>query len=177
MYQWRIFLERYNSYVSHIAPFEVNWGDDKATQHQGNSSTVRKCWMWHWKLLLQQESKFKHKTWFVITMTNKSSQTFSHWIFGYGSLICPKSRAVTAPSLQGRRATPVVVHHLERIWSLPVPQVGQTFMGIRRQPHAQAVGVLVPVSDEELDQFDIREQQFCKRSQIKAAGHLSCGFF
>jgi len=32
-----------------------------------------------------------------------------------------------------------------------------TFMGIRQQAGATAVGVLVPVSDEELAQFDVRE--------------------
>ena len=90
-------------------------------------------------------------------MTAKTANTFPHWIFGYGSLICPSSRAVTAPSLQGRRSTPVLVRHLERLWSFPIPECGQTFMGIRRQPQAQAVGVLVPVSDDELAQFDMRE--------------------
>jgi hypothetical protein len=32
-----------------------------------------------------------------------------------------------------------------------------TFMGIRRKPQATCVGVLVPVTDEELAQFDVRE--------------------
>ena len=93
------------------------------------------------------------------TTKTTTTTTFPHWIFGYGSLICPSSRAVTAPSLQGRRATPVSVRHLERLWSFPVTECGMTFMGIRPNPQSRAacVGVLVPVSDEELVQFDARE--------------------
>ena len=80
-----------------------------------------------------------------------------HYIFGYGSLICPISRAVTAPTLADRAATPVRVKHLERLWSFPVKQCGMTFMGIRVKPNAECAGVLVPVNDEELAQFDKRE--------------------
>ena len=80
---------------------------------------------------------------------------FAHYIFGYGSLICPASRAVTAPTLVGRPATPVRVHGVERIWSLPFR--GLTFLGIRVRETAECVGVLVPVDDEELAQFDRRE--------------------
>ena len=83
--------------------------------------------------------------------------TFPHYVFGYGSLICPSSRAVTAPTLKTRVATPVRVRHLERVWSFPVPQCAMTFMGIRKTRHATCVGVLVPVNDEELLQFDDRE--------------------
>lgn len=83
--------------------------------------------------------------------------TYSHYIFGYGSLICPSSRAVTAPTLQNRMVTPVRVHHLERVWSFPVEMCKTTFMGIRIKKNAECVGVLVPVNDDELAQFDIRE--------------------
>ena len=80
---------------------------------------------------------------------------FPHYIFGYGSLICPTSRAVTAPTLAGRPATPVRVHGVERIWSLPFG--GLTFLGIRVRDKADCVGVVVPVNDDELAQFDRRE--------------------
>lgn len=82
---------------------------------------------------------------------------YAHYIFGYGSLICPSSRVITAPTLQNRMATPVLVRHLERVWSFPVEFCGMTFMGIRHRENASCVGVLVPVNDEELDQFDLRE--------------------
>jgi len=90
-----------------------------------------------------------------------TTTTFPHYIFGYGSLICPSSRAVTAPTLQHRVATPVRVRGLQRIWSFPVPTCAMTFMGIRKKArhnnNATCVGVLVPVNDEELIQFDARE--------------------
>jgi hypothetical protein len=78
-----------------------------------------------------------------------------HYIFGYGSLICPRSRALTAPTLAQRAVIPVRVQGLERIWSLPFR--GLTFMGIRQRRQAECVGVLIPVNDEELAQFDLRE--------------------
>ena len=43
-----------------------------------------------------------------------------HFIFGYGSLICPLSRAVTAPSLKDAIAEPTVISHIERTWSARV---------------------------------------------------------
>lgn len=44
-------------------------------------------------------------------------RTERHFIFGYGSLICHRSRAITAPSLMKKPAIPVVVEHLTRTWS------------------------------------------------------------
>jgi hypothetical protein len=86
-----------------------------------------------------------------------ATASFSHYIFGYGSLICSASRAVTAPTLVGRPAIPARVKGLERIWSLPYPDGGATFMGIRVRRQAECVGVLIPVDDTELAQFDLRE--------------------
>lgn len=83
--------------------------------------------------------------------------TFRHYIFGYGSLICPASRARTAPTLFDRVATPARVKHLERSWSLPVQEYGMTFIGVRERHGADCVGVLVPVNEEKLDLFDVRE--------------------
>mmetsp|Transcript_99621 Transcript_99621/g.286163 ORF Transcript_99621/g.286163 Transcript_99621/m.286163 type:complete len:273 (-) Transcript_99621:294-1112(-) len=84
-----------------------------------------------------------------------SHDDWPHYIFGYGSLICPLSRAVTAPTLAQRSVIPVRVQGLERIWSLPFR--GLTFMGIRQRPQAECVGVLIPVNEDELAQFDSRE--------------------
>jgi len=81
--------------------------------------------------------------------------SFSNLIFGYGSLICPKSRTITAPTLKGRQAIPVRVDHLERLWSIRTG--GATLLGIRVEKGKNCVGVLIPVSDTELEQFDIRE--------------------
>ena len=42
------------------------------------------------------------------------SPSFQQFVFGYGSLICPHSRAITAPGLADKTATPVLVRHVER---------------------------------------------------------------
>ena len=81
-----------------------------------------------------------------------------HFIFGYGSLICPHSRAVTAPTLAQKTATPVLVKHVERTWAKV--STGFTAMGVRFQDDAECVGVLLPVDDVELEQFDEREQGY-----------------
>ena len=95
-----------------------------------------------------------------------TTTTTSHYIFGYGSLICKHSRSLTttAPSTIGTTttrstndlATPVLVRGLERVWSVRAP----TFcaMGVRMQPHAECLGVLLPVeSREDLERLDERE--------------------
>ncbi len=97
-----------------------------------------------------------------------------HFIFGYGSLICHRSRAITAPSLASKPAIPVVVEHLSRTWSARVPRQynmidpgmtttneleihGQTAMGIVRAKNTKCSGVLIEVDNIELQHFDIRE--------------------
>ena len=48
--------------------------------------------------------------------------SMKNFIFGYGSLICPQSRAITAPTLSNAIAEPVVVNHIERTWSARVTE-------------------------------------------------------
>mmetsp|Transcript_5978 Transcript_5978/g.7758 ORF Transcript_5978/g.7758 Transcript_5978/m.7758 type:complete len:255 (-) Transcript_5978:13-777(-) len=87
------------------------------------------------------------------------------YIFGYGSLICSKSRGVTCPELNDRTAIPVNVKGMERTWSKRA-RFGMTAMGIRFREEAQCAGVLVPISsEEELAMFDKREQGY-KRHRI-----------
>jgi len=97
-----------------------------------------------------------------------SSHFFSlpiHSQTGYGSLICPHSRAVTVSSKQqlGQphdvAALPVVVKGLERTWTKRTTR-GMTAMGVLPVPGAECVGVLVPVTDEDLGKFDQREQGY-----------------
>ena len=107
-----------------------------------------------------------------------------HFIFGYGSLICPKSRAITAPTLTNRLAQPISVQNLKRSWSARVdndPHVppqqtekdeirqnirGHTAVGvIRDESGCWCSGVLIEVSDMELAQFDEREYGY-NRVQI-----------
>ena len=86
------------------------------------------------------------------TAMNKVVQEF---VFGYGSLICPVSRALTAPALAEKTVTPVLVKHVERTWAKRC--WGMTAMGVRFKDDARCVGVLLPVNNHELKQFDRRE--------------------
>eukprot|EP00970_Alexandrium_tamarense_P014764 scaffold4343_cov195-Alexandrium_tamarense.AAC.22 len=92
-----------------------------------------------------------------------------HFIFGYGSLICPQSRVITSPTLHNVVAEPVVIHHIERTWSARVTRKqatsqsgrdhieGWTPMGVRMRYGANCNGVLIHVDEEELMRFDVRE--------------------
>ena len=119
-----------------------------------------------------------------------------HFIFGYGSLICPQSRAITAPTLQNAIAEPVIIDHIERTWSarvlgdLPLPSLnsderssevaseevqngdhvikGWTPMGVRFKQGSRCNGVLIHVDEEELKRFDIREGGY-ERFKINVA--------
>jgi hypothetical protein len=125
---------------------------------------------------------------------------YSHYIFGYGSLLCPISRAITIPTLQHRVATPVKIKHLQRMWSFPVVECGMTFMGIittqqqqqqleqhldndhsnaedQEQVVVECAGVLVPIlNDAELEQLDAREfgyeRQRIEHDHVIAIPHL-----
>ncbi|GKY99915.1 hypothetical protein MPSEU_000945100 [Mayamaea pseudoterrestris] len=77
------------------------------------------------------------------------------FIFAYGSLICPHSRALTAPSMANVQAIPVRVTHLERHFSMPTGS--WTAMGVRFRRNATCVGVLLAVTKQELRRFDKRE--------------------
>ena len=86
-----------------------------------------------------------------------------HYIFGYGSLICSHSRAVTASSDAAQPAAiPVKVSGLERVWSKRSAKLGMTAVGIRFAQDASTVGVLVPVTEADLARFDVREQGYSR---------------
>ena len=53
-------------------------------------------------------------------LSSEDDDDCQHYIFGYGSLICPQSRAISAPTLAGKDAHPVLVQHLARTWSARV---------------------------------------------------------
>jgi hypothetical protein len=77
---------------------------------------------------------------------------------GYGSLICPNSRAKTVPEIAGKCATPVVVEGVQRTWAKRARRM--TAMGISFVDNAECVGVLLPVEKKKLIQFDQREQGY-----------------
>jgi cation transport regulator ChaC len=89
----------------------------------------------------------------------KTATTLTHFVFGYGSLICPESRAITAPEQSHKIATPVSVRNIERVWSKRTAR-GMTAMGVRFVEDAACIGVILPVSDKELALFDEREQGY-----------------
>lgn len=79
-----------------------------------------------------------------------------NYVFGYGSLICSKSRSITAPETGDREVTPALVRGLERTWAKR-SVTGMTAMGVRFEKDAECVGVFLPLTDSELLQFDERE--------------------
>jgi len=99
---------------------------------------------------------------------------FPHFVFGYGSLICSKSRAITAPTVANREIIPVTVKGVERTWAKKSKR-GYTSMGVRFQEEAECVGVLLPVSNKELEQFDEREIGY-DRYELQAEDIFPIGF-
>lgn len=93
---------------------------------------------------------------FSWTPNNDANNLLQHFVFGYGSLICANSRAVTAPETGDKLVTPVIVQGLERTWAKRTNR-GMTAMGVRFVKEGECVGVLVPVSEDELSMFDQRE--------------------
>lgn len=106
-----------------------------------------------------------------------------HYVFGYGSLMCPESRSITNPNLikrEGKRiefirgsgchfsltprfvtclygiALPVVIQDVERVWSARTSS-GFTAMGVRFRKGAECTGVLIEVKADELADLDKRE--------------------
>jgi len=82
-----------------------------------------------------------------------------HFIFGYGSLICPLSRMITSPSLANHQALPVILNNVKRTWSART-KTGYTAMGVRFQEGAKCTGVLLEVNGKELLQLDEREKAY-----------------
>ena len=103
--------------------------------------------------------------------TSMNRQTL-HYIFGYGSLICSKSRKISAPTLT-KLAIPVIVNDIRRTWTARVGRPshrspeqihdtihGQTAMGIQRSRGHRCTGVLIEVNQQELANFDLRERGY-----------------
>ncbi|KAI2508184.1 hypothetical protein MHU86_6235 [Fragilaria crotonensis] len=82
----------------------------------------------------------------------------SQFIFGYGSLICSHSRAVTSPEHAHSFVTPVAVKGVERVWSKRSHRM--TAMGIRFNSSALTMGILLPVTAQDIKAFDRREQGY-----------------
>ena len=77
-----------------------------------------------------------------------------NYIFGYGSLINPESRAKTGES---GIAIPVRLWGVQRAWNLVAHAFQLTGVGATYKPSSYANGVIIPVSESELPKFDERE--------------------
>lgn len=89
--------------------------------------------------------------------TNDGDGHIQAYVVGYGSIMCPFSRAMTAKELAGTRGMPVMVQNTERVWSKKSIK-GMTAMGVRRDvAGSQCTGVMLPVTKDELVRFDQRE--------------------
>jgi hypothetical protein len=82
----------------------------------------------------------------------------SQFIFGYGSLLCSHSRAVTLPEHAQAVVTPVAVKGVERVWSKRADRM--MAMGIRFNSAASTIGILLPVTMQDIQAFDVREQGY-----------------
>ena len=72
-------------------------------------------------------------------------------------MICPDSRAITAPTVADRLAVPVSIKGIERTWTKKSLVSRTTSMGVQFRDDAKCVGVLIPVDQDELHSFDERE--------------------
>jgi cation transport regulator ChaC len=114
--------------------------------------------------------KIKGQICAILGDTQQMGADRMNFIFGYGSLICPQSRAVTAPTLTSV-AEPATMNNIERTWSARVmrgPSCGSgsanrkhikgwTPMGVRIRKGVKCNGVLFCVDEQELHRFDVRE--------------------
>jgi hypothetical protein len=82
-----------------------------------------------------------------------------HFVFGYGSLICPESRSITNPNLMDREPLPVMIQDVERVWSARTAS-GYTAMGVQFREGASCTGVLIEVKEDELADLDKREANY-----------------
>lgn len=91
-----------------------------------------------------------------------------HYIFGYGSLIEKASRLRTSPNASN--ALPAGIEGFKRGWfaRTGVEGLTTTFLGCIADPNSYCNGVVYEISEEELEQTDIRERGY-ERIRIDAA--------
>lgn len=75
-------------------------------------------------------------------------------IFGYGSLVNARTRKLTGET---GKAIPVEVADYQRRWNVPIKKQNRTAFGVEKKEGQVCNGVVVEVSEAELEKFDIRE--------------------
>jgi hypothetical protein len=88
-----------------------------------------------------------------------NTRMIQHFVFGYGSSIIAKCRSVATPEQGFKIATPALAKGIEFLWSKHTKQ-GMTAMGVEFVADGACVGVLLPVNDKELKQFDQLDQGY-----------------
>ena len=81
----------------------------------------------------------------------------THYIFGYGSLICQDSRSRTGITSD---ASPVEVQGIQRRWSMHSPEWPATAVSAHDSPKHRCNGVYFAVDADNLKNFDRREQGY-----------------
>ena len=77
-----------------------------------------------------------------------------NFIFGYGSLMSKESRAKTGMTGD---AIPVRVKGLQRAWNQVIPNAFVTALGVVFEEEAFCNGVIIPIAESQLPNFDKRE--------------------
>lgn len=81
----------------------------------------------------------------------------THYIFGYGSLICQDSRSRTGFS---GKAHPIEVNGIARKWSMHSPEWPATAVSAHDEEREISNGVYFEVDSVNLEKFDEREQGY-----------------
>ena len=95
-------------------------------------------------------------------------------LFGYGSLLSPRSIDRTLPGFlqRGQRLIPLRARNWRRTWTAVMPNTsalsdgngftpkGIAFMNVEPEKGAEALGIVFPVSEEDVKALDIREHLY-----------------
>ena len=97
-----------------------------------------------------------------IFASNHDNETESaqHYVFGYGSLMCPLSRQITNENLMNKFTIPILIHDLERRWCARTT-TGYTAMGVQFTTKRFCTGILIgTINSVELEDLDRREASY-----------------
>lgn len=99
------------------------------------------------------------------------SNTFKSYVFGYGGLILAESRELTFRVKIN--STPAVLNGFERIWGHKVQEYNLTSLSLRKNPSRNCIGVIFPVTVNQLDLLDARETGYKRVKIPKDQIHLA----
>jgi hypothetical protein len=95
-------------------------------------------------------------------------------LFGYGSLLSPRSINRTLPGFldRGQRLIPLIAHNWRRTWNAVMPNTsrlndgngftprGIAFMNVEPEEGAKALGIVFPVYENDVKALDVREHLY-----------------